>query len=74
MMTGKLRREITPFLWVCLMGLRPDCAPDEDSLVQASLLLSDIVQNFGALIWEGNHKFELYKNVYIVKTNASTQD
>eukprot|EP00171_Calliarthron_tuberculosum_P022772 IDg22772t1 len=39
-MTGSLRRKITPFLWVSLMGLQPGTAPDEDLLLQSALALN----------------------------------
>lgn len=39
-MSGKLRRQYLPFLWVVIIGLSGDTVPDDDPLLQASLLLS----------------------------------
>lgn len=39
-MTGKLRREILPFLWIPLLGLRPETTPDNDGLLQTALELN----------------------------------
>ncbi len=41
-MTGRDRREIAPFLWVALMGLQPSTNPDDDTLLQAALLLNEV--------------------------------
>lgn len=47
-MSGLLRREITPFLWYCLMGLAVHTNPDEDPLLQAALLLDRVQRETGA--------------------------
>eukprot|EP00171_Calliarthron_tuberculosum_P001347 IDg1347t1 len=38
-MTGLLRRTITPFLWVSLLGLQPEAKPNDDVLLRAALLV-----------------------------------
>lgn len=40
--SGKIRRESVPFLWVCLMGLS-NCEPDSDRLMQCALQLDYII-------------------------------
>ncbi len=41
-MAGKHRRQISPFLWVCLMGLQPYTSADNDLILQAALCLNEI--------------------------------
>lgn len=43
-MSGKIRRQSVPFLWVCIMGLAA-CTPDDDKILQLALHL-DVVNNF----------------------------
>lgn len=42
-MSGKLRREMLPFVWFCFMGVTQNTDPDEDLLLQVALLW-DLVQ------------------------------
>lgn len=42
--SGKMRRQSAPFLWVCLMGISQK-APDEDPLLQCALQL-DVMNQF----------------------------
>eukprot|EP00171_Calliarthron_tuberculosum_P022899 IDg22899t1 len=49
-MTGKIRRDIAPFLWVALLGLQPLTNPDLDLLLQIALALD----HFNYLIREIN--------------------
>lgn len=41
-MTGLVRRQTCPFLWVCVLGLNSKVSPDNDPLVQAALELDFI--------------------------------
>lgn len=54
MMTGKLRRQIVPFIWISLLGLQPDCKPDDDELLQASLYLNEISRHFRGINMAGS--------------------
>eukprot|EP00171_Calliarthron_tuberculosum_P009026 IDg9026t1 len=38
-MTGKIRRDISPFLWVALLGLQPYATPDGDAILQCALAM-----------------------------------
>lgn len=40
--TGRIRRDSCPFLWLCVLGVNNAVAPDDDPLVQAALELHAI--------------------------------
>eukprot|EP00171_Calliarthron_tuberculosum_P023381 IDg23381t1 len=45
-MIGKLRRQLTPFLWVAFMGLQPRTRPDNDMILQAALGVNEVQIQF----------------------------
>lgn len=49
--TGQIRRDSCPFLWVCTMGIE-EVQPDEDGMVQSCLLINEINIRF----WVINHR------------------
>lgn len=51
-MTGKVRREMLPFLWYCVMGVAPNVVPDKDPVLKMCLLW-DAVQRLLSGINQG---------------------
>ena len=54
-MTGKHRRNQVPFYWPALNGLRPNINPDDDDLLQASLLLDMWQRRWRGVNASGSH-------------------
>ena len=48
-MTGKIRRQSLPFLWVVLMGMNPSRDPDDDSLIQCALLMNHVYSKMAGI-------------------------
>ena len=77
-MTGLVRRQSLPFMWVCLMGVCDD-EPDEDPVLQCVLRLDGIYREIcgwtrpdAVPLWSDEHLTDLQKRCFSVGKEIAT--